>query len=72
MTNKKLANAMQDLLTISENDPAWPEIIADIGAAKLREIIMVLRVVYAAHYCGSGAEAADQAKENAARVKRLN
>jgi hypothetical protein len=24
MTNKKLANAMQDLLTVSEIDPAWP------------------------------------------------
>jgi hypothetical protein len=63
---------MQDLLAISEHDPAWPAIVADIGIPKLREIIMVLRVVYAVHYCGSGVEAADQAKEKAARVKRLN
>jgi hypothetical protein len=72
MTSKTLADAMQDLLTVSENDPAWPEIIADIGAAKLRELIMVLRVVYAAYHCGSAAELADQAKESAARAKRLN
>ena len=72
MTNKKLAAAMQDLMNVSETDDAWPEVIADIGAAKLREIIMVLRVVYATYHCGSGAERADQAKENAARAKRLN
>jgi hypothetical protein len=40
---------------------------------KLHEIIMALRVVaYAKSYCGSGAEAADQAKQSAARAKRLN
>jgi hypothetical protein len=33
---------------------------------------MTLRYVYAMNYCGSGAELADQAKENAARVRRLN
>jgi hypothetical protein len=53
MTNKKLANAMQDLLTVSENDPAWPEICAEIGFPKLREIIMMLRYAYAAHNVGS-------------------
>jgi hypothetical protein len=72
MTKPSLASTMQNLLTVTENDPAWPEIVADIGAAKLREIIMVLRVVYATYHCGSGAERADQAKENAARAKRLN
>ena len=72
MTKTTLATTMQNLLNVSENDPAWPEIIADIGVPKLREIIMVLRVVYAVNYCGSGAELADRAKENAARAKRLN
>jgi hypothetical protein len=72
MTKSNLASTMQTLLNISENDPAWPAIVADIGIDNLREIIMVLRVVYATHYCGSAAELADQAKENAARAKRLN
>jgi hypothetical protein len=72
MTNPNLAATLQALSTVSENDPARPAIIADIGFPKLREIIMVLRVVYAAHYCGSAAELADRAKESAARAKRLN
>jgi hypothetical protein len=48
------------------------EICADLGIDNLRRIILMLRIVYAEFYCGSGAELADQAKENAARARRLN
>jgi hypothetical protein len=59
----KLMATMNDLIGVSERDPAWDDVIADIGTDALQRIIATLVAVYGRH---SGSSAADRKVKAAA------
>jgi len=67
-TPSKLSALIREMQDISENDPAWPDIITDIGEKAFMRIINTLTKVYGTH-CDSIRKAEIKAKADRAENK---
>jgi hypothetical protein len=69
LAEEDLCRATKNILEVTEHDPKWTAVIAEIGAEELLKLIAMLQAVYDAHCKSSDVKSAADRAEAKAKVK---